>query len=274
MNAAKSITGIFLAGLMLIASQISYAAVAGNVQFATGTVRAVNATGQTRALRKGDAINESDTVSTEKNSSAQIKMRDGGLIAMRPESELKFDNFVFNGEQDGTEKSFFSLLKGGMRAITGMIGRLRKNNYLVRTQTATIGIRGTDHEIYVVLPGSALAATVPVGTYNKVNTGGTVMTTDKGAIDIGPNQMGFAGAKDQMPQLQPVNLKLFTVAPAPMPQAGGNTGVRAGAVVDSGAIQGQDGNAQGNPAAQNNVKTPIKGTFGGGQTAPQQTVTF
>lgn len=166
-------------------------------------------------------------------------MEDGGFIAVRPDTRLKFDSFRFTGQQDRNGQSFFSLFKGGFRAITGLIGKVNKENYRITTPSATLGIRGTDHEIVVVVPGSAMALLAPVGTYNKVNLGETTMTTGKGTIFILPNQMGYAGGADQMPQLQPLNLKLFSVAPAP--QAGGgmkDRGIRDYAVVD-GVLQGQ-----------------------------------
>ncbi len=277
MNTVKSITGVLAACLMLMGSQASYAAIAGKVQFANGSVQLVNVSGKSHALRKGDAISESDTIATGKDSSAQVRMADGGLIAVRPDSELKFDRFAFSGEQDGNEKSFFRLLRGGMRAITGMIGRVHKSNYRITTQTATIGIRGTDHETYVVVPGSALAATVPTGTYNKVNTGGTVMTTGNGAVNIQPNQMGFSGAPNQAPQLQPVNLSIFTVPSAPAPQAKtGPNQVRASVVVDN-VVLGQvfiPATAAAT-APGSNIRAPIRGQYQtGGITAPPQTQTI
>lgn len=263
-----SYLGILSAGFLLMAGQAAYAGVVGNVQFVSGNVQITNAAGQSRVLQKGDVIHESDTVTTAKASSAQIKMRDGGLIAVRPDSKLKFDSFEFSGEQDGTEKSVMTLLKGGMRAITGLIGQLHKANYHINTASSTIGIRGTDHETYVVVPGSELAATIPAGTYNKVNTGETVMTTDKGSVNILPNQMGFVSAMDQTPQLQPINLNLFTVSPSPMPQATGEKGqVRDSAAVDN-AVQDQGG-APVNTVPENHIQTPIKGGAVGG-TSPQK----
>jgi len=164
------------------------------------------------------------------------------MIAVRPDSKLKFDSFVFTGVQDGKEQSFFSLLRGGFRAVTGLIGQKNKANYRITAAGSTIGIRGTDHETFLVVPGSALAAIVPTGIYNKVNVGATTLTTNKGTINILPNQMGFAATADQMPQLQPINLNLFTAVPPPALQGKGGqtqgTG-RVSAVVD-GAIQEQD----------------------------------
>lgn len=103
-----------------------------------------------------------------------------------------------------------------------MIGKINKANYRITTPASTIGIRGTDHETFVVTPDSALAAVTSIGIYNKVNLGETSMTTEKGTIFVLPNQMGFAGAADQMPQLQPINLNIFTVTAQPAPQASGD----------------------------------------------------
>ncbi len=235
--------GILLVACITFISQSTHAGIAGDVLFVNGQVQATNSAGQTRDLQKGDAVHESDTVITGKNASAQIRMRDGGMIAVRPDSQLKFDSFVFMGKEDGTERSFFSLLKGGFRAITGLIGQKNKPNYRIETVASTIGIRGTDHEVYVVVPGSELATKVSVGTYNKVNVGETVMTTNQGTVNVLPNQMGFAVANDQMPLLQPVNLNLFTAVHAPTPQAltsPAKAGEAARGTVVDGAIQEQN----------------------------------
>jgi hypothetical protein len=167
----------------------------------------------THEIKKGEAVNEGDTLLSSPSAYAQIRMEDGGMVAMRPDTRLKIDRFTFDGHQDGTERSFFSLFKGGFRAITGQIGKKNKANYRITTPATTIGIRGTDHETFVVTPGSSMAATTPAGTYNKVNLGGTSMTTEKGTLFVLPNQMGFVGAADEMPHLQPINLKIFTATP-------------------------------------------------------------
>ncbi len=196
-----------------------YAAAAGQIQFVSGSAQLTTTDGKTRTLRKGDAVNEGDTLSTAPAAALQVKMRDGGIVAMRPDSRVKIDSFKFNDKEDGTERSSFSLVKGGFRAITGLIGRVNKQNYRVNTPTATIGVRGTDHEIFVVVPGGPLSGVAPAGTYNKVNTGETYMANSQGEVSVRPNQMGFA-AEGQAPQLQPLNLNIFTVAPAPQARGG------------------------------------------------------
>ncbi|MDD5385203.1 MAG: FecR family protein [Gallionella sp.] len=238
MNSLNKVFHSLAAAVLLLGSGAVYANTAGYVQFVNGEVQLTTAAGQTHKIQKGDAINEGDTLTSAPAASAQIKMQDGGFVAVRPDTQLKFDSFKFSGKEDGSEQSFFSLFKGGFRAVTGLIGRINKPNYHITTPTSTIGIRGTDHETFVVALGSELAKIAPSGAYNKVNLGETSMTTDKGTIFVLPNQMGFAGGLDQMPKIQPINTNIFTVAAEPTSQGKGDKKegkeeVRESSVVDS-----------------------------------------
>jgi hypothetical protein len=210
-NRLLSITCVVLIGLM-IPLQNAQAAVAGQVQFVMGTVKVTTSAGSTRPLIKGETINEGDEVATGIASSAQIKMKDGGFVAIRPDTQMKFDKFIFHGKPDSEERSFFSLLKGGFRAVTGLIGSVNKQNYRITTPAATIGIRGTDHETFVVPVGNALVA---AGAYSKVNVGETTLTTNLGTVNVRPNQMGFSGGMNEIPKLAPINTNIFTVSAAP-----------------------------------------------------------
>ncbi|MDD4911235.1 MAG: FecR domain-containing protein [Sideroxydans sp.] len=212
MNSKKSFLGTLSLFVLMLQSGIAEATVAGQVQFVYGGVTLTELSGESHTLRKGDAVNEGDTVSTARNASAQIKMKDGGFIAVRPDTQLKFDEFKFSGKAGQPERGVFSLFRGGFRAVTGLIGRINKSDYKIRTPAATIGIRGTDHET-VYLPAGIQGA--DAGAYSKVNVGETTLTTDKGTISVLPNQMGFAGGLDQAPQIQPINTQLYTVSATP-----------------------------------------------------------
>lgn len=210
---------LILMGCSVVTS--AWSAQAGRVQFVHGEVSVSDLTGRVQLMQKGATINEGDTVISASNASAQIKMMDGGFIAVRPDTRLKFDSFKFSSKEGEPENSFFSLFKGGFRAITGLIGKLNKQDYRITTPSATIGIRGTDHETVVVPPDSPTAQSgqAAAGTYNKVNSGATSLTTDAGSVNVLPNQMGFAGGQNQMPKIQPINMNLFAVAPPPAPEA-------------------------------------------------------
>jgi len=205
--------------LLLLAAYAGAAfGVAGNVQFVIGDVKLINRAGQTQALQKGAEINEGDRIVTADGASAQIKMVDGGFIAIRPNTDMGFDTYRYSGKEDGTESAIVSLLRGGFRTITGLIGRTNKQNYLVKTTTATIGIRGTDHEPMVILaPQSGQVAIAEPGTYDKVNVGIAYIRNDAGSVDIHRNEVGFAPETKALPMVLPKIPPFYKPTPAPGP---------------------------------------------------------
>jgi len=207
--------------LLATYSLFAEAGVAGRFQFVSGDVKVVALDGKERAALKGQEVNEGDTVVTLPDASAQLKMIDGGLIAVRPGTQVKMTAYVFNGVEDGKENVLLSLARGGFRTITGLVGKTNKQLYKVVTPTATVGIRGTDHEPVVVLPPlpgvpASIPATTPPGTYDKVNLGITSLTTDVGTALIARNQVGYAAAANQLPVILPKMPDIYLQAtPAP-----------------------------------------------------------
>ena len=103
--------------------------------------------------------------------------------------------------QASKNKSFLSWIQGAFRAVTGVIGTINRPGYTVTTATATIGIRGTDHETAYYPPGVVEAGTEP-GTYDKVNKGETFIRSPQGEVRVRPGQLGFAHHRaDQKPRV-------------------------------------------------------------------------
>lgn len=147
---------------------------AGLFQVVVGDVRVQGANGQVRAAAKGGNLYEGDRVITEDGALAQVKFVDGGLMSIRANSEFVLDKFSYAGPQDAKPSIFMSLVRGGLRSITGLIGQKNRDGYKIATSTATIGIRGTDHEPMVILPPPPGIKAVDLpGTYDKVNDGRT-----------------------------------------------------------------------------------------------------
>lgn len=145
------------------------AAEVARVQFTTGQVNATGTDGRVRTLARGADVNEGDTVNTEQGR-VQLKFNDGALVSLQPRTAFRIDEYAYRGVADGTEKGFFSLLRGGLRTITGLIGRSNNDSYRVRTQTATIGIRGTEYIAEVV---NSLRVSVGGGRISVTNDAGT-----------------------------------------------------------------------------------------------------
>lgn len=189
---ARSGTG--MGGTGSIAQRVSVGKIAGNVILSRGAVKA-QSRGYTRSLAKGDTVCVGETIVTAKSGSAQIRMADDGMITVRPQTKFKIKKFVYRGTRK--DNSLFALLRGALRVVTGKIGHRNPQNDLISTPTATIGVRGTDHEATVILSGGKY----PAGTYDKVNTGVTFIRTEKGEVDIHPNQVGFVANPGDIPVL-------------------------------------------------------------------------
>lgn len=130
--------------LMACVGQTALAeAAVGRVVFATGQPTAVDADGTQRALHRGDDVYVGDTLMTTSSGRLQVSFIDGGYISVQPDSKYEVEKYKYSGKQDGTESAVFRLIKGGVRAVTGLIGKKHHEAYKLHTAAATIGIRGT-----------------------------------------------------------------------------------------------------------------------------------
>ena len=80
---------------------------------------------------------------TGADSGASVVLRDGTTLVVGPSSRLDLKQFHFDSTtQDGG--MVVSLLRGTLRMVTGLIGKTHPDAVRVETQSAVIGIRGTD----------------------------------------------------------------------------------------------------------------------------------
>ena len=185
----KKVFALFL----LAWTSLAWSVTAGKVDLVEGDVRVLDvATTQERPLKLGDIISEGDTVMTGSKGELHLAMEDGGQLALRPNTRMQILKYKAEGGKNDT--SVFNLLQGAMRSVTGWIGKFNARNYQIRTSTATIGVRGTDHETRVIPQGSSEGE---AGTYDKVNIGATQIRTKFGATQVSPNQAGFVPASER-----------------------------------------------------------------------------
>jgi hypothetical protein len=159
------------------------------VNFASTGVTATGPDGTARTLGRGAQINVGDTVSTSEGR-AQLRFVDGAFVSLQPGTQFKIDEFNYSGQADGTEKGFFSLLRGAMRTVTGAVGRTNRDAYRVTTSTATIGIRGTE---FLADVSNSLTLFVGGGTVSLVNAAGTFI--------VQAGQSAFVQNQNSAPQI-------------------------------------------------------------------------
>lgn len=156
----------------------------------------VAATGSTaaaeRKLREGDAVYVGERVRAAALAEAVLKTEDAGYVAIRPSTEFVAERFA--AEDKPTDSLSLRLVTGSLRVISGWIARTNRSGHKVVTPTAIIGIRGTDHEPYVLSAELATATSNREGTYDKVNRGGTTMEVGENKLDIDEGRVGFVRA--------------------------------------------------------------------------------
>lgn len=163
------------------------------VQRVKGTVRASRMPSTTAVeLRVDDSVCPGDLIESGAASEAVLIAEDRTLVAIRAEARLEVTDY--RAERKPTDRMSLKLVKGGMRVVSGWLAKLNRADYKVLTPTATIGIRGTDHEVLVLEAASTAQPPDPPGTYNKVNRGGTLISTAAGELPLDAGQAGFADA--------------------------------------------------------------------------------
>ncbi len=164
--------------------------IVGQVVIKTGTLTAENR-GSKRQLSRRSNIFKGDTLSTGDESHSQLRMKDGALLSLRPQTDLKIETYRYNGQEDGSELSIMELLKGGFRTITGAIGHKNKRNYKVKSTAATIGIRGTHYSLMLCQQSScSQGSNTPVedGLYGGVVDGSIVIENQTGIHQFNNDQ--------------------------------------------------------------------------------------
>ncbi len=137
-----------LLGLLLWqTASLAQAQSAGEVEYSRGAAVAQAPGKAPRIMGKGLTLEEGDRLTTSDGSMAIVKMQDGTRLTLRPNSELIMQSYRYNAAAQEDNSMVMQLLRGGFRAITGLITKGSPNAGKVQTSTATVGIRGTDFDI-------------------------------------------------------------------------------------------------------------------------------
>lgn len=110
-----------------------------------GEVRAVNhenKDAKERMLSLGKPLYNADTVHSKKDSYALLIFPDGEKVTLRADSELAIKRYDYQ-LKDKKDQILYNLAAGGLRALTGKIGKTNPAAFAMDTPIATIGIRGT-----------------------------------------------------------------------------------------------------------------------------------
>ncbi len=177
-----------IALLILVAPAAGSAAPAGEVTHVSGALLLRKADGSSKILAPKSQVEAGDLLATATDTYARVKFTDGGEVTLRPNTQLRIESFSFEQNASAKDSAIFSLLKGGLRTITGLVGKRKPNSYEMRTTVATIGIRGTNYGAQICqddcqnltnndgkVPSNGLHLDVADGIISVTNQGGQVL---------------------------------------------------------------------------------------------------
>jgi hypothetical protein len=114
---------------------------------AQGELAAVDGAGTRRRLVDGGSIYPGDLVETGSGTRAVLAFRDDSRITLGAATRFRVDNFIYDEKNASEGRFLVSLLKGSVRALTGLIAKANNRNVGFSTATATIGVRGTGFDL-------------------------------------------------------------------------------------------------------------------------------
>jgi hypothetical protein len=182
----------------------------GTIIQLSGTLSVKRADGSVRILSMKSEVIPGDTLETQKDSYAQIKFTDGATITLKPGTQFTVAAYTFVQNKPQEDNLVFSLLKGGIRAVSGLISkRGDPDAYRMNTTTATIGIRGTIFDADDCKAGTCKKeggggdAAHEAGVYVSVRDGEVLVANSAGTLALSAGQFGFIGAANLLPKLLP-----------------------------------------------------------------------
>ena len=259
------IRNLGLAFLIAIGGRVALAAdaaPAGHVMLLTGHGSALSADGGAiRELHKDDAVFTGEMISAAGNSYVNLRFTDDSFILLRPNTRMLVESYAYppaaeapkpaatapaptpaasaskpaatangGGSTATRYRGFFRLLKGGFRAVSGLIGKVDREEYRVSTPVATIGIRGTDYYVYqcdaACENDPVIAELIGDGKLPPNIAGGTLVGVYKGAVLVqsltGKSTLVEAGQylltlADGSQYLLPIEPLFLRVTPFPDP---------------------------------------------------------
>jgi hypothetical protein len=228
MQFAHRVTGLAAAAALAAFTAQALADVGGVSQL-SGTLSVKKADGSVRILSQKSRIENGDTLDTQRDSYAQIKFADGAQVTLKPNTSVKLDSIKFAKEDPREDSFLYRLVKGGLRAVTGVVGERSKDKYQLETATATVGIRGTTFSAddCVSSRGGDCGRLDP-GVYVSVADGEVVVRNPQGEIGLAAGQFGLI-SRNQRPLFLSTDPGLQFTPPATFIQS-----VMAGSAVNTG----------------------------------------
>jgi hypothetical protein len=187
MKHIQKLCSLIFIGLLLITASTFADDNRGRVMYIRGSVTAIDGTtGVPRILRADSRVRLGEIIETGPKSVVQIVFPDRSMLHVKSDSKIKVEEFNFTKAKPEDDDMVVNIFKGGMRSLTGLVGKRNPDKVRYKTPVATIGIRGTILEIKQTQSGSFQT----IFDY----CGGFVLTEDNTKLLLGAREAGEVNA--------------------------------------------------------------------------------
>ena len=185
-------------------------AVPARVHSTFGAVVAVDDLGMERKLAAGSPVYAGERVRTDAAGPAALVFTDQTRVVIDRKSEFKLDAYRYAPDRPQADNFAVSLVKGGVRFLTGLLGKRNGDKIVVRTVTATIGVRGTNFDLVCAPAGLADPGDPPPASLDGApcDDGALGLCVDAGVVICDPQNP----AKTISPPLRMWPISLSTIS--------------------------------------------------------------
>lgn len=187
MQVQHSLIAVLVAAGLAAGSSAALAST-GQVTHLSGTLSVKKPDGSVRILSPRSQVSAGDTITTERDTYANIRFTDGSNMTIKPTTAVKLEQFSFDPKKAQGDSFTATLISGGLRMITGLLGQRSRDKFKMGTSTATIGIRGTTFNVDDCSTTAEGCGDLPPGVYVGVTDGSVEVTNPAGRMVLGAGQ--------------------------------------------------------------------------------------
>jgi hypothetical protein len=214
-----------LFALLALLAGGAWAQGAGEVTQVSGALMASKPNAAPRVLGVKSKIEAGELLTTGEGTYAQIKFTDGAQMTLRPNTQLRIEAYQYDQAQPQRDNFVMNLIKGGLRTITGLLGKRKPNSYALKTVVATVGIRGTHYGALLCqadcggLTNNAKQP-LPDGLHVDVAQGAIDVTNQGGQTVVTQGSFGYVPDAQTLPRIVPPSQGTVVSTPPPASRLG------------------------------------------------------
>jgi len=163
----------------------------GYIQDTAGLVSISTGKDEPRQAVTNDTVTSDTLIKTGDDSYAVLKFEDGQIVNLEPNTTFKVRSYSYKPQLIDKSAIVFSMFKGGMRLVSGLIGKHNPKTFRLATPNVTVGILGTDFLISVK-NGQ---------TYVQVLSGSVKLTNAVGTLTFSAPQTALVTSATKVPSI-------------------------------------------------------------------------